>query len=69
MMPGRHQAIIDVSSYPDDVEVPSFQSRAKCGKCCGKRVDVRPNWKERPDMPTQLDYRRSSLVLKALPES
>ena len=39
----RHQALIDVSSYPGDTEVPSFQRRAKCGS---KRVDVRPNWKE-----------------------
>jgi hypothetical protein len=23
----RHQALIDVSSYPDDVEVPSFAAR------------------------------------------
>ena len=29
----RDQAIIDVSKYPDDVEVPSFQRRIKCGKC------------------------------------
>jgi hypothetical protein len=27
---------IDVSSYPDDVEVPSFQRQIKCGKCGGK---------------------------------
>jgi hypothetical protein len=27
----RHQALIDVSSYPDNVEMPSFQPRAKCG--------------------------------------
>ena len=25
----RHQALIDVSSYPGDTEVPSFQRRAK----------------------------------------
>jgi hypothetical protein len=37
-----------------NVEVPMFQHRAKCGKCGGKRVDVRPNWKERPPMPTKL---------------
>jgi hypothetical protein len=42
----RHQALIDVSGYPDDVETPSW--RAKCSKCGGKRVDVRPNWKEGP---------------------
>jgi hypothetical protein len=42
-----------VSKYPDDVEVPWFQGRIKCGKCgCrGRWVDVRPNWKENPGMP------------------
>jgi hypothetical protein len=47
----RHQALIDVSKYPDDVEVPSFQCRATCGKCGvrGRRIDVRPNWKRMPD--------------------
>jgi hypothetical protein len=48
----RHQAVIDVSAYGDDVEVPSFARRAKCSKCGGRRVDVRPNWKEQPGMPT-----------------
>jgi hypothetical protein len=46
----RHQALIDASSYPDDVEVPAFQRRAKCDKFGGRKVDVRPNWKERPAM-------------------
>jgi hypothetical protein len=32
----RHQALIDVSSYADDVEVPSVQRRIKCGEC-GRR--------------------------------
>ena len=27
----RHQTLIDVSSYADDVEVPSFARRAHCG--------------------------------------
>jgi hypothetical protein len=40
----RHVALIDVSSYPAETEVPSFRPRVKCGKC----VDVRPNWKEQP---------------------
>jgi hypothetical protein len=50
----RHSALIDVSSYPADIEVPSFQRRAKCSNCGGKRVDVRPNWKEQPTIPTKL---------------
>jgi len=47
------QRLIDVSKYPTTVEVPSFQRRAKCG---GKRVDVRPNWKEQLVMPTKLRF-------------
>jgi hypothetical protein len=47
----RHMALIDVSSYPADAPVPWFQSRAKCGKCGGRRVDVRPHWKQAPGMP------------------
>jgi hypothetical protein len=43
----RHQALVDVSKYPDDVEVPWFGSRGKCGRR-GRWVDVRPNWKEQP---------------------
>jgi hypothetical protein len=51
----RHQAVIDVLNYPDDVEIPSW--RAKCSKCGGRRVDVRPNWKEQ-DNP--IDWRGHS---------
>jgi hypothetical protein len=44
----RHEALIDVSSYPADTEVPSFRSRVVCAKCGSRRdkIDVRPNWKE-----------------------
>ena len=49
----RHQALIDVSSYPADTPVPGFRSKVKCAKCGarGNRIDVRPNWKEQPGMP------------------
>jgi hypothetical protein len=49
----RHQALIDVSKYAGDTEVPWFQSKVKCGKCSanGRRIDVRPNWQEAPGMP------------------
>jgi hypothetical protein len=31
---------------------PATKAQAdKCGRCGGKRVDVRPNWKEKPGMP------------------
>jgi hypothetical protein len=46
----RHQGLINVSKYPDDVEVPSFASKIVCAKCGarGRQIDVRPNWKEQP---------------------
>jgi hypothetical protein len=55
----RHQANIDVSSYADDVEVPWLGSRANCGMCGarGRRIDVRPNWKEKPGMPDSWEGR------------
>jgi hypothetical protein len=55
----RHQASIDVSKYPDDVEVPSFQGRIKCGNCGrrGRWVDVRPNWKTKQGMPDSWEGR------------
>ena len=31
----RHQAIIDVSSYPGDTPVPWLRSKVKCAKCNG----------------------------------
>jgi hypothetical protein len=44
----RHTALIDVSSYPAETEVPSFRPRVVCAKCGsrGNKIDVRPNWKE-----------------------
>ena len=46
----RHQAIIDVSSYPGETLVPWFRSKVKCAKCGARRnkIDVMPNWKEAP---------------------
>jgi hypothetical protein len=54
----RHQALIDVSSYPAETEVPYFRDKVVCGKCGSGRnkVDVRPNWKEQPTRPTVLRY-------------
>jgi hypothetical protein len=46
----RHTALVNVSSYPADTEVPWFRTRVVCAKCGGRgnRIDVRPNWKEQP---------------------
>jgi len=50
MVHPRHQALIDVSSYPADTEVPWFARKVICAKCGvrGRHIDVRPNWKEQP---------------------
>jgi len=37
----RHQGLIDVSMYPDDVEVRSFASKVVCAKCGGSRTPYR----------------------------
>jgi hypothetical protein len=44
----RHQALIDVASCPGEAPVPWFGTKVKCAKCGarGRRIDVRPNWKE-----------------------
>jgi hypothetical protein len=44
----RHEAVFSADDYPDEVEVPSFQSRMRCSACGSKDLDVRPNWKEQP---------------------
>jgi hypothetical protein len=44
----RHQGLIDVSKFADDLEVPWFANKVVCAKCGarGRHIDVRPNWKE-----------------------
>ena len=46
----RQVALIDVSTYLADTEVPWLRSRVVCAKCGarGHKIDVRPNWKEQP---------------------
>jgi hypothetical protein len=43
----RHVALIDVSKYPADTEVPWFRSRVVCAKCGsrGNKIDARPTGK------------------------
>ena len=42
------------SKFPDDAEVPAFARKVVCAKCGarGRRIDVRPNWKEQPTQPS-----------------
>ena len=46
----RHQAVIEVWSYPANTEIAYFRRRVVCAKCGarGNKIDVRPNWKEAP---------------------
>jgi hypothetical protein len=37
----RHVALIDVSAYPAETEVPSSRSRVVCAKCGGPRLQDR----------------------------
>jgi hypothetical protein len=39
-----------------DTAVPAFGPRTVCSACGGKRIDVRPNWKEQPVRPTKLRF-------------
>ena len=43
----KHSALIYVSSYPAETEVPWFRP-GNMRKCGGRNVDVRPNWKKPP---------------------
>ena len=43
----NHEAIFDVSTYADDLTVPSFGPRMVCTVCGAIGADARPNWNER----------------------
>ena len=43
----HHDAIIDVSTFPDNAAVPSFGPRMVCTRCGAIGGDVMPNWNER----------------------
>jgi hypothetical protein len=64
----RHQGPIDVSKFPD-IEVPSFSKKVVCAKCGapGPLIDVRPNWKEQPVMPTSFRLRVKGKFSNARP--
>ena len=44
----RHELIFSADDYSGDTKLSWLRSRMVCSKCGGKRIDVRPNWKEAP---------------------
>ena len=52
----RHTALIDVSSYLADTEVPWFRTRVVCAKCGGRgnKIDVRPELERAADAAKSL---------------
>lgn len=43
----HHEAVVDVSTFPDERTVPSFGPRMRCERCGHLGAQVRPNWNER----------------------
>ena len=43
----RHEKIVNVDAYADDLFVPSFGPRMRCERCEQRGADVMPNWNER----------------------
>jgi hypothetical protein len=44
----RHETVISVDDYADDVPVPWFGAHMVCTACGMIGTDARPNWKEEP---------------------
>jgi hypothetical protein len=42
----RHEKIVNVDAYGDDLFVSSFGPRMRCERCGQRGADVRPNWNE-----------------------
>jgi hypothetical protein len=44
----RHEALIDVSSCPEETEVPSVTKKVVCAMCDaqGRDIEVKPIWKD-----------------------
>jgi hypothetical protein len=59
----HHDAVLNVSDFPDDMTVPSFGPRMVCTICGAIGADARPNWNERA--PISLFGRPSSLGVKS----
>jgi hypothetical protein len=52
----RHSALIDVSKYADDVEVPSFPEARQVWQVRRQTRRRKAELEERPTMPTKLPF-------------
>ena len=43
----RHEKVLNVDAYGDDVSVPSLGPRMRCERCGQRGADVMPNWNQR----------------------
>jgi len=46
-----HEIIFSADDYAAGINLSWFRSRMICARCGNNRLEVRPNWKERPGMP------------------
>jgi hypothetical protein len=53
----RHETVINVDDYGDNVIVPWFGPRMVCSVCGRLGADVRPNWKEQSTRKSLSTYR------------
>jgi len=58
----NHEAILDVSTYADDLTVPSFCPRMVCTVCGAIGADARPNWNERAPVWTTTEQLTMELL-------
>jgi hypothetical protein len=48
----NHDAVVPVDRWPDHVPVPSSGPRMVCTGCGSVGADARPDWSERPSLPS-----------------
>jgi hypothetical protein len=58
-----HEITFSADDYAEDTELSWFKPRMICPRCGGRRIDVRPNWKELPSTPSLPTMRETGGVL------
>ena len=55
-----HCRVVDVERYGDDVPVPWFGPRMRCGRCGHLGAEAPPNWQERVAVEVIIVYKSCS---------